>query len=227
MGAWSRRQGPAGPPDHKANTGNGRRAEPGPLANGALGNQAQRESWWVKVRKVTRRAGPKGDSPGPLWPGRFVVTPGGTTPFFRLSRRCDRCSGFEWNALLPTRHLPMLVLGGDYTGNVAPESTSPCWAFNGWVSIRRSFAVRSPARMSEGTRSHACLPGGLSDLPTRRWPAPNPLYWHLRAEAHRGRRGRRRFGACAPANNFTVGTAQAKILLHRPLAFDVLRTGNP
>ena len=66
---------------------------------------------------VTGMQGPKGD-PGPLWPDVFVVTPGGTAPYFASVQAAINAavSGGERTESDPAL---VLILPGDYTEDVS------------------------------------------------------------------------------------------------------------
>ena len=111
------RQGPAGPPGPQGERGErGDRGEPGPPGEVGVGEPGPKGDPGPQgPNGDTGAQGPKGD-PGPLWPDVFVVTPGGTTPFFSSVQAAIDAAVSSGERTVADPAL-VLVLPGDYTGN--------------------------------------------------------------------------------------------------------------
>ena len=120
-------QGPQGPQGPQGARGErGERGEPGepgpqgPQGDGEAGPTGPTgpagATGATGAPGATGAAGPKGD-PGPLWPDVFVVTPGGTAPYFASVQSAIDAAvlGGERTESDPAL---VLILPGDYTGDV-------------------------------------------------------------------------------------------------------------
>lgn len=228
------RQGPAGPPGPQGERGErGDRGEPGPPGEVGVGEPGPKGDPGAQGPKGdTGAQGPKGDmgapgdpgpagaqgpkgDPGPLWPDVFVVTPGGTTPFFSSVQAAIDAAVSSGERTVADPAL-VLVLPGDYTGNVALKKHVAVLGFDrlGQYSTILRGQVTC-ALTSEGTReaTFACL-AGLSVYPPAMASA-GILFTGTSAQklivtdvAVEGS-----VPALLADNNFTVGTGTSQVLL--------------